>query len=409
MARRTTTPSGGPEADRIEDAEVVAPAEPTPPVEEPEPATLPPPDLRSDPLDAPAEPPPPVAPPRRRGGAIWLLLGGFLAAAIGYGAAQMVPGGWPLAVVRDMTEQSEAQRAEIVRLGAEVGRLSELPPPPAPDLTPLTNRLDDLTGRLAALESRPVPTDLAPRLDALESRIAVLESLPAGTGEGADPDAMSALLREVAALRAEVAAQKTAQSTAAAEVTAAADAARAALAQTEAEAQRLRDEAAAAAEGVMRRATAARLAAAVQSGTDFAATLQELTAAGVTVPEVLAANATGIPTLAALQAEFPPAARAALDAARRADMGDTALDRFQGLLMSSTGARSLTPREGSDPDAILSRAEAALRDGNLAGALTELEAMPDTGRAPLQDWTTRARLRIDAITAAADLAAGQGG
>lgn len=417
MARKVTAPRANPETG-IEEAEVVTPTTDSADTNVP-PSTLPPPDLRGDPVDpmAPAPDPapqdvrsPPPAPPARQRGILWPVLGGVLAAAIGFGAAQMVPNGWPVAVIRDMAEQSEAQRAEIVRLGAEVGRLSDQPPPPpAPDLTPLSTRLDELTARIAAAEARPAAPDLTPRLDALESRLAVLESLPAGTGEGADPDAVAALLREVAVLRSEVAAQRTAQTDATAEVTAAVDAARAALAQTEAEAQRLRDEAAAAAQAVMVRATAARLAAAVQSGTDLAAPLQDLTAAGVTVPEVLAANATGIPTLAALQAEFPPAARAALDAARRADMGDTFWDRASSLLMSSTGARSLTPRDGDDPDAILSRAEAALRDGNLPATLDELDAMPETGRAPLMSWTSRARLRIDALQAAADLAAGQGG
>ena len=74
---------------------------------------------------------------------------------------------------------------------------------------------------------------------------------------------------------------------------------------------------------------------------------------------------------------FPTAARAGLEAALRADMGSSWTERATNFLRAQTGARSLDPREGDDPDAILSRAEAAVSAGDLATALTEIAALPE--------------------------------
>jgi hypothetical protein len=56
---------------------------------------------------------------------------------------------------------------------------------------------------------------------------------------------------------------------------------------------------------------------------------------------------------------------------------------------------------GSEPDAVLARAEAALDEGNLAGAVKEVEALPPAAREPLAPWleTARARLSADATVA----------
>ena len=49
-------------------------------------------------VDTPKEPvftPQPVAPENRRASPIWLLIGGILAALIGFGLSVLVPQGWP--------------------------------------------------------------------------------------------------------------------------------------------------------------------------------------------------------------------------------------------------------------------------------------------------------------------------
>jgi hypothetical protein len=69
------------------------------------------------------------------------------------------------------------------------------------------------------------------------------------------------------------------------------------------------------------------------------------------------------------------------------------------FLRSQTGARSLAPRAGDDPDAVLSRAEAAVRDGRLREALAELEALPPAAAAELAPWRARAEQRVEALDA----------
>jgi len=115
-----------------------------------------------------------------------------------------------------------------------------------------------------------------------------------------------------------------------------------------------------------------------------------------------------VPTLQSLRETFPNAARAALEAARQADMGAGWTDRITAFLQTQTGARSLTPREGTDPDAILSRAEAALASGDVAATLAELATLPEAAKPDLAAWQAQAQLRLDAAAALAGLT-GSGG
>lgn len=392
-------------------------------VPEPPPAAEPEPERAADPapalFDAPPPPPPPAPEPaarvvevRRGPGPVPLVLGGVVAAALGFGLAQVVPQGWPLAGIETLQTRVAQQEAEL-RRQSEALAAAAADRPAAPDLGPLEGALADLTSRLAALESRPAPApapDLSGEIKALADRLAILESLPPGTGgEGGDPAALAAVMRDLAALRAEVAARQGAQASAAADVAAAAEAARVALAEAEAEAQRLKAEAAAAAAAALTRAAVSRVLAAMDSGAPMAQALDELVAGGVTVPADLLAVAEGAPTLLALQTAFPDAAREALEASLRAEMGDTTVERLGSFLRTTTGARSLTPREGDDPDAVLSRAEAALREGRLADALALTAQLPEAGRAAMSVWEAAASRRLAAEAAARALAAETGG
>jgi hypothetical protein len=82
-----------------------------------------------------------------------------------------------------------------------------------------------------------------------------------------------------------------------------------------------------------------------------------------------------------------------------------AMERFGAFLRSQTGARSTAPRAGDDPDAVLSRAEGALAEGQIAAALTLLEALPEAGRAEVAAWRAAAEARLAAVDAAEALAA----
>ncbi|MGQ0564489.1 MAG: COG4223 family protein [Gemmobacter sp.] len=364
-----------------------------------------------------ALPPPPTPDPEppRQSSAMPLVIGGVVAALIGFGVSQVVPKGWPLAAATGLEATVAAQATEIARLSAALDALPA--PAPPPDLSPLSSQLSALADRIAAAEASvaaipaPVaPPDPGPRIGALEARLATLEALPPGTviegGTGPDPAAMAALSQEIATLKSDIAAQSGASAAAIAEVNAAAEAARAALAEAQAQATALTEQAEAAANAANARAALGRIEAALETGAPFASAVAALTAAGTEVPEALAnAAATGVPTLAALQTSFPDAARQALDESLRAGMGEGTWDRVGAFLRSQTGARSLEPREGGDPDAILSRAEAALRAGDLATTLTEVATLPEPGQAALATWTAAAQVRIAALADLATLSA----
>ena len=64
----------------------------------------------------------------------------------------------------------------------------------------------------------------------------------------------------------------------------------------------------------------------------------------------------------------------------------------------------MAPRDGTDPDAVLSRAEAAVNTGDLPAALSELAALPPEAVAAAALWRGQAELRLAAEAAVADLA-----
>jgi hypothetical protein len=65
--------------------------------------------------------------------------------------------------------------------------------------------------------------------------------------------------------------------------------------------------------------------------------------------------------------------------------------------------RSVAPREGTDVDAILSRAEAAVRDGRVADAIAELDGLPEQAAAQTAAWRELAETRLAALAALDDL------
>lgn len=141
----------------------------------------------------------------------------------------------------------------------------------------------------------------------------------------------------------------------------------------------------------------ADLAGAIDRGASLQPALEVIAADGMSVPEALAANAQGVPTLAALRSAFPPAARDALAASLPGATGEAPWDRFTAFLRGQAGVRSLTPQAGDDPDAILSRAEAALALDDLPAALAEIAALPDAGRERMSEWVGLAERRQQAV------------
>jgi len=250
----------------------------------------------------------------------------------------------------------------------------------------ITNKLrSDLNAqqeRIAALETAPQPSSVAPavdlsqlegQLDALETRLAALEQRPAGMAGSAE---LEALQSSIETQRSEI---QSLLDTAKTVEEATADAAKAATLQ----------------------AAIAKIVSAIDAGQPFTDALSELKSLELSEidPALEAAAENGVTTLSALQADFPDQARTALATARANGVGD-GQQGLGGFLKRSLGARSVAPREGNDPDAVLSRAEAAINTGDLQATLAELDTLPEEAQAAIADWRAAADARLNARAAA---------
>ncbi|WP_096784324.1 COG4223 family protein [Rhodobacter sp. CZR27] len=319
------------------------------------------------------------------GGLVLLLLGGIAGAAGGFAYSRHAKPDWPLADY-GQTTQVAAQQRELEDLRAQLAALPE--PTPAPVVTegPSAAELAEAQQRAAAAEAR---------IAELEAQLAQAASQPAAPVGDA-----GALQQEIAALRDQIA-----QASGSAVTDAQAEAEKR-VADAEAQAARLKAEVEAAARAATTAAAVAQVRASIDAGTPYAAPLEALASKGVEIPMKLIETAeAGVPTLPALEDSFPPAAREALAVSRRATMGDSWTSRARAFLLTEAGLRSLSPREGSDPDAILSRAEAAVHGADLPKALEEIATLPAEGQAAMAGWAAEAKKRIEAIDAVAALAA----
>ncbi|WP_179378504.1 COG4223 family protein [Jannaschia marina] len=310
--------------------------------------------------DAPAASPPVVVPQDeetsgRGGGFLPLFLGGVVAAGLGFVVAM-------LAFPQEPPTSVDADRIDA--LAAEIDTLKAADAP-APDLS-------EIEAALAALEVR---------VDALESRApagdATAEAAPAGLTSEEVAAELAPLRDEIAALSGDLGPRVAALE---AEVADLADRATA-----------VRDDAAA----LARESARNQVRVALQSGAPYAEPLAVLGDA----PEALAGPAaTGVPTQAALIDTFPELAREALRAARAAEPAAGVGSLFR----NAFNPRSLEPREGDDPDAVLSRIEAAVRGGDLDAAQAEIAALPAEAQAVLAPWQERVAGRAAALSAADD-------
>jgi hypothetical protein len=326
-----------------------------------------------------------------------LILGGIVAAALGFGASYLGFANQPASEEEALRGVVEAQQSEIDLLRSTVADLTTqvnevASAESAPDIEAL--RSDIISAFPEVPDVRPELDDLRTDIDAIRTRIDNLASTATGGASDLTSEELSAFQAELdQALQG--AQSKMADAVAAAQADL--ESVRETAANVEAQAEKAAEKAAV-------EAALARVAAALDAGTSFAGPLADIESAGGNIPDALASAASdGVASLPALTDAYPASARAALEGSISVEDAGSATDRVMAFLRVQTGARSLTPREGDDPDAILSRSEAALRAGDLSSALAELDALPDAGKAAMADWVSAARTRQAAVAALAAL------
>jgi hypothetical protein len=269
------------------------------------------------------------------------------------------------------------------------------------DLETTVARLQQAVPRAGAAGD-PAVADLAARIDSLEGRL--------GQAQGAGAE-VAGLASRLGAVEQQITAGRQETTGLTDDVVSLSGQAGALSTRVDALAQRfdqLQQQLAGTADRRAQMATLARsvaqLDAAIEQGGPFEDLLdglrgQEDPAVLQAVEDLQPVAASGVPSLAALRSSFDAVANQIVHAAR-APAGDGLFQQAAGNLMSLVTIRPVgADVEGDSAAARVARAEAALDDGDLAGAVTELEVLDGAAAEAATPWLAQARPRLAAQTA----------
>ena len=326
-------------------------------------------------------------------GLFGFMFAGLLVALASFGGAQYSSGNWPFErIATDFEARLATQSDEISALNTLIASYDD------------TTALQDLQAQIDGM--RTIVTDLAALQVEIEQlfgiqnetidRVAALEE-KLTSQSGINPAANAEITRYATALKL-VQTQISEQNNAIAEQ-------RAGIAELSAAVELTQQETKSATHQSLTDGTISQVIGALESGAPFAfaiAGLQDFET--LLTPALVAAAPYGVPTADALARAFPEQSRTALIAARTTSTSQASgSNRVGDFLRSQLGMRSITPRAGNDPDAVLSRAEAAIQAGQVSNALSALTALPDSARTSMAGWIEQAELRQAAQLAVAAL------
>jgi hypothetical protein len=314
---------------------------------------------------------------RKSSGVVPLLVAGFICAGLGFGAAILSQPSNPIWPVHpDVAQFRDETTGQITgidtRLNALEGRLTDVDQRAVGDV--FQSDLDELS---TGYDQRF--SEIASQLENFDKRLAALEK---STIESAIPDELVAQYQdEVKRLKETLEAQ------------------RESLQQFMSETAETANEVTQRAKDTVARGVLAQIRAAIDAGGPFDSAIKEFDEqVGQALPNQLRSLAEeGVQTYQELRDSFAEAARSALNAARDELNENEGFTGIGNYLRKQFQARSVSPKMGDDADAVLSRAEQALRENDLNGALNELDALPDAARDQMQPWIDQARQRQDAL------------
>lgn len=305
----------------------------------------------------------------KKRGFVPMLLGGVICVGLGYAGANFIkPDGWPFpgASTDVLLNRMSALEAQLADSQSQVAQVAELIDTVRGEVSDTTASVDakiadiDLSGALAPVEAA---------LADIDRRLTAVEAAPVAEAI-VSPEATAAYERQLndmqTLLNSEIARLQDAKEAAENEEANAAKA-----------------------------SAVSRLQEAITTGQPYDAVLKNLQ---IDVPAALSAPAAqGVATLQEIATSFSAAADMAIVETAKTDADSQGwIDRF---LRTQLGLRSLTPKDGASPDAILSRAEQAIRENDLQLALTEISTLPDVGQAVMADWVAVAQTRLDVTNA----------
>lgn len=317
-----------------------------------------------------------------KGSFLPMFVGGIICAGLGFGAAvltQQQSPLWPKDQAQiEFQAKTENQFIEITK------KLVELEARPIPDvkqadLSTIKNELGTIANLEASIRA------VATKATEVENRLSALEK---STIEAAIPDEL------IAQYRAEIKDINEFLETQRAQIQGYMD-----DAQSKAKA----------AETFARTATVRgaldKMSVAIDSGLGFSDIMADLEKAiDGPIPDALSSTAeAGVATLQDLSISFATGARVALSTARSEIDQGQGLAKIGNFLKSQFNARSVVPKDGDDPDAVLSRAEALVRDGKISDALDEIYKLSDSAQSEMAEWIANAKARVAAQQAITSL------
>ncbi len=317
-----------------------------------------------------------------KGSFLPMFVGGIICAGLGFGAAvltQQQSPLWPKDQAQiEFQAKTENQFIEITK------KLVELEARPIPDvkqadLSTIKNELGTIANLEASIRA------VATKATEVENRLSALEK---STIEAAIPDEL------IAQYRAEIKDINEFLETQRAQIQGYMD-----DAQSKAKA----------AETFARTATVHgaldKMSVAIDSGLGFSDIMADLEKAiDGPIPDALSSTAeAGVATLQDLSISFATGARVALSTARSEIDQGQGLAKIGNFLKSQFNARSVVPKDGDDPDAVLSRAEALVRDGKISDALDEIYKLSDSAQSEMAEWIANAKARVAAQQAITSL------
>lgn len=395
------------------------------------------PDAEAPPL-ASLPPPPPPPPVRRRTPWGAMLLSGIIGGAVVAGAAAY-------GYLHYLPNDSSAINVLFARLGAvelavrdlSAHQAASASSPPAEGTTPSA---PGATAPAASGATQEAVTQLADRLAKLEAEVAAAAKARAAATDASKPAglvappaeqlaAVKTLSDDVAGLNQRLAETTTAVQQAKESAAAAMKAAEAKpseppgvgkaefeglgarvtglqqnMAALQQDVQRQAAEVTREDQGVRLAVVAAGLRGAVERGAPFASELEAAKALKAD-PQAVALltpfAATGVPSATTLGKEvvaLAPALAKRAAAASGADQGYW--QRLQSEAEKLVRVRPIDTAPGNDPAAAAARIEGFGKRGDIAGALAELQKLPEAVRAPAEPWIKKAQAREAAVAAA---------
>ena len=361
------------------------------------------------PAAEPAEPEPPQTAPigeeasRRQKNGAWRLIGaGIGGAAI----AVLVLGGlWTFGFLpnraREAGNEWTGLSAKLAALQLQVRELAA-----RVQAAPEAKRTEEIDARLTKLEAAAAAPRASGSDPALAEKLADLDrrteqALAAARDAKGRADAAASQAQKADAQTAATPAERSEL-----------DALAARLAnleqQVKADAQRLGKVAAGADRTVRLALVAMELRIAVERGIPFTAELQaakQLAENPSALAALEASAATGVPTPAALAQNLSRLAPAMLEAASAPRRDAGVIERLQASAERLVRIRPVEEASGDEPSIVVARAELKATRGDIAGALADLERLPEPVRAPAAGWIAAAKARIAALDSAKRLAA----